>query len=105
MNKKFIKTILILLIITVIIFAIIAAFNIRRDQNTGFSSSTNYSQTTTKNNNTIKKQETSRGYEIGNKSNPVLDFSNHFVILLIGSIFLGILFILFYIFLNRKKEW
>lgn len=104
MNKKFIKTILILLIITVIIFAIIAAFNIRREQNTSFSSSTNYSQKTTTNN-TIKKQETSKGYEIGNKSNPVLDFSNHFVILLIGSIFLGILFILFYIFLNRKKEW
>ena len=104
MNKKFIKTILILLIITVIIFAIIAAFNIRRDKNTGFSSSTNYSQKTTTNN-TVKKQETSSGYEIGSKKNPVLDFANNYVILLIGSITLAVLFILFYVFLSRKKEW
>ena len=103
MNKTFIKTILILLAVMIVIFAIIAVFNLRNNtgDNSGFASSTTYNQVVYSN----TTNTTSGNYQIGSKRNPVEEFSKNYTILFIISMVLLVIFLIFYFYLNRKKEW
>lgn len=100
MNKKMIKTVLLLLLIPVIICIIISVINLNKNNNQSFSSSTSYETSS----NTGYQYITTHDSELGD-GQLVSNFNKNYTILFATSIVLLIGFIIFYIFLNRKKEW
>ena len=100
MNKGFIKTIIILLIITVIVFAVIGLLNMGNKTNEEFSPNTNYNQTTK----TTTKETTTKRYDVGDDRNPLEEFNKNYTVLFVSSMVLLIIFLFFYFYLNRQKE-
>lgn len=103
MNKGFVKTLLLLLIIPVIICIVISVINLKKNSTpSGFSTSTNYGTSTTTNNTYQAKRHVDSDIGDGELVN---NFNKNYTILFISSIVILILFIIFYLFLNKKKEW
>lgn len=103
MNKGFVKTLLLLLIIPVIICIVISVINLKKNSTpSGFSTSTNYGTSTTTNNTYQAKKHVDSDIGDGELVN---NFNKNYTILFVSSIVILILFIIFYLFLNKKKEW
>ena len=106
MNKRIFLTLFITIVIFIIICIVFTIISLNNNIGTGFSSSTNISKKQQNTSEVTKEENNNKDYYDIEKGSDVLqNIQDNYTLWMAIGIVSTIIFVIFYYFLTRKKEW